>query len=369
MKVLITGSNGFIGRNLSIWIKNAGFEILSYDIDATRPLESLVSEADFIFHLAGVNRPLTIEEFYDGNSNLTLKLANIVESQKRNIPICFASSIQASLDNDYGKSKRMAEEYLISFSKKTGNEVFIFRLQNVFGKWCKPNYNSVVATFCYNIANNIPIQIADQQASRDFVYIDDICKTFVLLLNRRENCLDYEYRTISPSYRKTIGEIADLIQSFKLSRSNLQLPDVGDEFVSKLYATYLTYLDPVEGFSYSLNPHLDNRGSFVEILKSSDSGQVSINISKPGITKGNHYHNTKNEKFIVLYGTCVLKFRKVGTDVVYQYLVKGTDLRVIDIPCGYTHSITNVGNEDSITLMWASELFDPNNPDTYFQEV
>lgn len=264
MNVLVTGSNGFIGKNLCLWLKNVGQNVLPYDLDCKYSLSSLIAKSDFIFHLAGVNRPLTIEEFYDGNANLTLALTQLVARTGRNIPICFASSVQAALNNDYGKSKKMAEDCLINFSKKTGNSIYIFRLQNVFGKWCKPNYNSVIATFCYNVSHGLPISITDRRAFRDFVYIDDICRRFITLLDQKASKPKKCVLSIEPSYKKTIGEIADLIREFKESRANLLLPCVGDEFVSKLYATYLSYLEPTAGLEYQLDSHVDQRGSFTE---------------------------------------------------------------------------------------------------------
>lgn len=369
MKILVTGSSGFIGKNLCLWLRQAGYDVLSYDLDTKQSLESLVNESNFIFHLAGINRPITKDEFYEGNSNLTLKLAKAVEATNRDIPICLASSIQAALDNDYGKSKKLAEDYLLSYSKQTGHRVYIFRLQNAFGKWCKPNYNSVVATFCFNIANGLPISINDRNVVKEFVYIDDICKSFVSLLNQDGTYSSEEILTVKPSYKISIGELADMIFGFKASRENLIIPNVGDEFSSKLYATYLSYLEPGQGFSYNLVPHIDARGSFTEFFRTTSAGQLSINISKPGITKGNHFHNTKNEKFLVIHGLCLIKFRKIGTDTIFEYKVSGDDMKVVDIPCGYTHSITNIGSDDSITLMWASELFDKDNPDTFYEEV
>lgn len=369
MKVLITGVKGFIGKNLALRLKEQGIEVLPIDKDNLAELDDFVKKADFCVHLAGVNRPLDPQEFYDGNANLTYRLVESIKQSGKSLPVLFASSTQAALDNDYGKSKKMAEDYLFAFQKETGNPVYVYRFQNVFGKWCRPNYNSVVATFCYNIAHDLPIQVADPLAKREFVYIDDIGDTVIDLIKGGDYKGSANILSIKPSYEKTIGEIADMILSFKDSRNNLLLPDQEDEFSKKLYATYLSYLPEDTGFAYELNSHIDNRGSFTEFFRTNGYGQVSVNVSKPGITKGNHYHHTKNEKFLVVKGTCSIKFRKVGEDKIYEYICSGDKLVVVDIPCGYTHSITNIGTEDSVTIMWASELFDPSKPDTIYEEV
>ena len=363
MKVLVTGAFGFIGQNVCLWLKNNNHDILPIDKDNIDQLKEYVDKCDFIIHLAGINRPLTKEEFYDGNTNLTKRLVDLVKESKKNIPILFSSSIQAILDNDYGISKRQAEDYLL----ESDLPVYVYRLANVFGKWCRPNYNSALATFCYNIANNLPIEIRDREYVVHYNYIDDICSTWIKCVNEdikpNKNIL-----TISPVHDCSLGHLADLIYSFKESRNNLQAPSMQDEFEKKLYATYLSYI-PEDSFAYDLNMHIDNRGSFTEFLKTMNNGQVSVNVGKPNITKGNHYHNTKNEKFLVVSGKCSIKFRKVGTDKVIEYIVSGDKLQVVDIPCGYTHSITNIGDTDSVTIMWANEPFDKDNPDTYFEEV
>ena len=323
MKVLVTGSNGFIGKNLCLLLKEAGMESLPIDKENIADLEKFVKAADFCVHLAGINRPLDPKEFYDGNANLTYRLVEAVKASNKRLPVLFASSTQAALDNDYGKSKKMAEDYLLSFQQETGNPVYVYRFQNVFGKWCRPNYNSVVATFCYNIAHDLPIQVADPSAKREFVYIDDIGDTVIELIKSSDYKGSADILSIKPSYEKTIGELADLIRSFKESRNNLVLPYQGDEFAKKLYATYLSYLPEETGFAYELDSHVDNRGSFTEFFRTDGYGQVSVNVSKPGITKGNHYHHTKNEKFLVVKGTCSIKFRKVGDTKVYEYICSG----------------------------------------------
>lgn len=368
MKVLVTGANGFIGKNLSIWLKRNDIDVLAIDIDNLSKLEEYALQVDFIIHLAGINRPLDVKEFYDGNLNSIVRLVEILKSNKKKTPILLSSSTQAEYDNDYGKSKKMGEDFLFDYQNKTGNPVYIYRFQNVFGKWCRPNYNSVVATFCHNIANGLDISVNDPNIIKEFVYIDDICKTILDLIKSENYKGSNKILTIKPSYLLSIGELANIIKSFKESRDNLVVPNMDNGIVSKLYATYLSYL-PTNQFIYDLNMHVDNRGSFTEFIKTLNSGQVSVNVGKPGVVKGNHFHHTKNEKFLVVKGTCSIKFRKIDSENVIEYIVSGDKLQVVDIPTGYTHSITNIGQDDSITIMWASESFDPNNPDTYFEEV
>lgn len=368
MKVLVTGANGFIGKNLSIWLKRSDIDVLAIDIDNLSKLDEYALQADFIVHLAGINRPMDVKEFYDGNLNSIVRLVDILKNNKKKTPILLSSSTQAEYDNDYGKSKKMGEDFLFDYQNKTGNPVYIYRFQNVFGKWCRPNYNSVVATFCHNIANGLDISVNDPNIVKEFVYIDDICKTILDLIKSEDYKGSNKILTIKPSYLLSIGELANIIKSFKESRDNLIVPNMDNGIVSKLYATYLSYL-PTNQFIYDLNMHVDNRGSFTEFIKTLNSGQVSVNVGKPGVVKGNHFHHTKNEKFLVVKGTCSIKFRKIDSEDVIEYIVSGDKLQVVDIPTGYTHSITNIGQDDSITIMWASESFDPNNPDTYFEEV
>jgi UDP-2-acetamido-2,6-beta-L-arabino-hexul-4-ose reductase len=369
MKILVTGSKGFIGRNLSVELINQGFDVLEYDISHSEDeLAVLIRKSDFIIHLAGINRPLTNEEFYDGNTNFTLRLIELIKKSNRVIPIIFSSSTQIELDNDYGKSKKMAEDYLLSFMKENNNPVIIYRLTNVFGKWCRPNYNSVVATFCHNIANNLPIEIRDKNYVVKLVYIDDVVKEFINCVSTNHDHRANVIREVNPAYSLSLGELADKLYSYKMTRDTLFAPDFETEFDRKLYATFLSYYS-TDNFSYNLKMNADQRGSFTELLKTLNNGQVSVNISKPGITKGNHYHHTKTEKFIVVSGECEIKFRKIGSKDIFTYLVNGNPMKVVDIPPGYTHSIKNVGDSDSVTIMWASEVFDKDNPDTYFEEV
>lgn len=361
MKVLVTGAKGFIGKNLCLSLKNKGHDVFEYDLGSTdEQLEQYVNDCDFIIHLAGINRPLDPREFVDGNVNFTKKLLDVVIATKTKAPIIFSSSTQAALDNPYGKSKKMAEDQLFEFGE-AGHAVYVYRLYNAFGKWCRPNYNSVIATWCYDVAHDIPLQINEAAAPIDFVYIDDICAEFIQTIENKPAPTDV-IRYVEPHYKESLRDIADLLCSFKNSRKNFMTPSQ-EGFSKKLYATYLSYLEPTD-FAYPLLSHADARGSFTEILKTLQYGQISVNISKPGVTKGNHYHMTKNEKYLVLSGRCEIKLRQIFSDQVISYVCDGQDLRVVDIPTGYTHNITNIGKEDSVTLMWASELFDQNHPDT-----
>ena len=376
MNILITGAKGFIGKNLIAQLKNIkegkekeerispDLTLLEYDID-TEPslLEEYGRKADFVFHLAGVNRPKEQSEFMEGNFGFTSILLDTLKKYNNTCPIMLASSIQAELDNPYGISKKAGEELLFRYGEETGAKVFVYRFPNVFGKWCRPNYNSAVATFCHNIAHDLPIQINDRNVIMTLVYIDDVVDELISALTGNPT-MEGKYCKVAVEHRITLGEIVDLIYSFCESRKNLQVPDMDNAFTRKLYATYLSYL-PEDGFSYQLKMNVDQRGSFTEFLKSPDRGQVSVNISKPGITKGNHWHHTKNEKFLVVKGQGVIRFRKIDEDKVYEYYVTGEQLEVVDIPVGYTHNIENVGDGDMVTIMWANEPFDPEKPDTY----
>ena len=368
MNILVTGSKGFIGSNLVCRLKEDKHSVFEFDLGSSNEdLKSFICDADFIVHLAGVNRPLSPEEFVDGNVNLTQRIIDYVQETGSEAPIIYSSSIQAALDNPYGASKKQAEDLLFKFSCETQCPVYVFRLYNAFGKWCRPNYNSVIATFCYNVANGLPIQINKAAPAIDFVYIDDICNSLLKVINGDgKGSSDILYP--EPHYKKTLHEIVGLLDSFKASRDNHMVPEILDPFAKKLYSTYLSYLPEYE-FSYPLDMHKDFRGSFTEILKTEGYGQISVNVSKPGITKGNHYHHTKNEKYLVVHGECIIKFRKIGTDKVFSYRASNKKMEVVDIPCGYTHSITNVGKDDSVTIMWANELYDPEHPDTYYCPV
>jgi len=367
--VLITGAEGFVGKNLRVTLQQrSDVRLLCFDIhDDPSTLEGLLEESDFIYHLAGVNRPQDPEEFRTGNTGLTEQICTYLTVQGRRQPIVISSSAQAALENQYGVSKKGAEDAVFAYGRATGASVHVFRLPNVFGKWCRPNYNSGVATFCHNIANGLPIQVNDPSVVMNLVYIDDVVRTFVELLDGRAT-MDGEFCRVEPVHAIKLGEIADLLYSFRESRNNRSVPALSDPFVKKLYSTYLSYL-PVDGFSYPLMMHVDERGSFTEFIKTPDRGQVSINIAKPGITKGNHWHHTKNEKFLVVSGEGAIRFRRVGGDEVIEYRVSGEKLEVVDIPTGYTHNISNTGTTDLVTVMWCNEVFDPENPDTFFEPV
>ena len=371
MKILITGAKGFVGKNLVVELRNQGFEdLMEFDVDTDpNQLDKYARECDFVFHLAGVNRPENPADFMAGNFGFTSQLLDALKKHHSKAPVLITSSIQAAQNNPYGESKKAGEDLLFDYSKETGSKVYVYRLPNVFGKWCRPNYNSAVATFCNNIAHNLPIQVNDPNVILNLVYVDDVINSFIAKL-KVESPLDLSNRfeEVSPVYTKPLGEIVSLLNQFKDSRLTLQLPDMGDAFVKKLYSTYLSYL-PESDFSYPLKMNVDQRGSFTEFLKTSERGQVSVNISKPHITKGNHWHHTKNEKFLVVSGKGVIRFRKIDSEDIIEYLVSGEKLEVVDIPVGYTHNIENLGDTDMITIMWVNEVLDKEKPDTYFLEV
>ncbi|MGI6121182.1 MAG: capsular polysaccharide biosynthesis protein CapF [Saccharofermentanales bacterium] len=380
MNILVTGALGFIGKNLIASLeairdrkdKSHGLindlNILPYDLD-TDPalLESYCKQAEFVCHLAGVNRPKDPKEFMEGNYGFTSTLLDALKKHDNKAPVLITSSVQAALDNPYGQSKKAGEDLLFSYSEETGAPVFVYRLPNAFGKWSRPNYNSAIATFCHNIARGLPITITDRSIRLSLVYIDDIVAELIRAI-KGEATRAGVFCEVRPVHQATLGEIADLLHSFYESRFTLQVPQLDNPLVKKLYSTYLSFM-PDDAFAYSLTTHTDHRGSFTEVLRTPDRGQVSINISKPGITKGNHWHHTKNEKFLVVHGQGIIRFRKIGEDKVIEYLVSGEDLKVVDIPTGYTHNIENLGTEDMVTLMWANEPFDLEKPDTFFEKV
>ncbi|WP_129408539.1 capsular polysaccharide biosynthesis protein CapF [Marinitoga lauensis] len=369
MKILVTGARGFIGKNLVVELKNRGYEdIFEFTRETDKNLlDKYTKECDFVYHLAGVNRPKNEEEFMKGNYGFTSELLELLKKHNNKAPILMTSSIQAERDNSYGRSKKAGEDLLFSYSKETGAKVLVYRLPNVFGKWSRPNYNSAIATFCYNISRNLPIKVNDPKTVLNLVYIDDVVEEFIRALKNTET-KSGKFCSVPVVYTKTLGEIVDLLYSFKKSREDKSIPDMSDSFVKKLYSTYLSFL-PEDKFSYELKMNIDDRGSFTEFIKTIDRGQVSVNISKPGIVKGNHWHHTKNEKFLVVSGKGVIRFRKIDSDEVIEYYVNGDKLEVIDIPPGYTHNIENLGDTDMVTIMWANEPFDPENPDTYYLEV
>lgn len=424
VKVLVTGANGFIGKNLIAELVNRGkkqgkqvvvhkeipkkdqgedlfvIQYFTHDMPV-EALKELVKDCSFVFHFAGVNRPKEEKEFEEGNTELTRRLLSFLESEKVLAPVLISSSTQAELDNSYGKSKKMAEDEVLSYGRRNQVPVFVYRLPNVFGKWSRPNYNTVVATFCHNIAHGLPIQVNHAEHKLTLAYIDDVVEEFLeksaaFLWGENEDgkketskegmdpsgkaadlmkgvsCPEGEenvpYLSIPVTHEVTLGRLAKILSSFPEMRKNLEVPDMGDALTRKLYSMYLSYL-PEEDFSYLLTMHEDARGSFTEFLRTPERGQVSVNISRPGITKGNHWHHSKNEKFLVVKGTGVIRFRKVGEEKVIEYPVSGEKLEVVDIPTGYTHSITNTGEEDMVTVMWANESFDPERPDTFYEEV
>lgn len=367
--VLVTGSAGFVGKNLIAWLRlREDVTLTTFDIeDDYSVLKEGLNKVDFVFHLAGVNRPLNDEEFSTGNAGLTEEIVGILQKQSRMVSIVLCSSTQAALDNQYGVSKRQAEEAVFTYGKETGSPVFVYRLPNLFGKWCRPNYNSAVATFCHNLANDLPIQLNDPNVTMTLAYIDDVVSSFIASLDG--NAVVREgFALVEPVHTIKLGAIVDLLQGFRSSRLDLSLPDMSDPLTKKLYSTYLSYL-PTDQFSYPLKMKVDERGSFTEFIKTPDRGQVSVNVAKPGITKGNHWHNTKNEKFLVVSGQGVIRFRKIGSDEIVEYTVSGDKLEVVDIPTGYTHNISNTGNSDLVTVMWVTEAFDPENPDTIFEPI
>lgn len=369
MKILITGANGFIGKNLVAELNNRGYQdLLLFDTETSLDLlDSYCKEADFVYHLAGVNRPEKPEEFMQGNFGFTSVLLETLKKFKNNCPVMLASSIQADLSNPYGESKRAGEELFFSYALDTGSKVLVYRFPNVFGKWCRPNYNSAIATFCHNIAHDIPIQVNNRNTMMSLIYIDDLVNELINGLSENENRCG-KFCEVLPIHQVSLGEIVDLIVSFKKNREERSIPQFSDSFTKKLYSTYLSYL-PSDKFSYELKMNVDQRGSFTEFIKTPDRGQVSINISKPGIIKGNHWHHTKNEKFLVVSGKGVIRLRHVHRSEVIEYFVSGEKLEVVDIPVGYTHNIENLGLVDMVTVMWVNEVFDPTQPDTYYVEV
>lgn len=398
MKILITGAKGFVGRNLAENLKNIKEgknktrpniridEIYLYDIDSTEDeLNKYCENADFVFNLAGVNRPQNNDEFMQGNFGFASILLNILKKHKNTCPVMLSSSIQATLvgryDNDYGRSKKAGEELFFEYARETGAKVLVYRFPNLFGKWCRPNYNSAVATFCNNIANDLPIQINDRDAQLELLYIDDLVEELLNALENLEHRCEFDgintiftncgrFCAVPLTYKVTLGEIVDLLNRFKQQRETLIIPEIPkDSFVKKLYSTYLSYL-PNEKVSIPLKMNIDARGSFTELIKTEKCGQFSVNISKPGITKGQHWHNTKWEFFIVVSGKACIEQRKVGDEHVLRFEVSGEKIEAVHMLPGYTHNIINLSDtEDLVTFMWANEQFDSDYPDTFHLEV
>lgn len=399
MNVLVTGAKGFVGKNLCAALKNVrdgkdrtrgigqDITIFEYDIDTDKHLlDAYCADADFVFNLAGVNRPQNQEEFMEGNFGFASELLDALKRHNNTCPVMLSSSLQATLvgryaEGDYGKSKKAGEELFFEYSKECGAPVYVFRFPNLFGKWCRPNYNSAVATFCNNIANDLPIQINDRAIELTLLYIDDLVDSMFALLRGEVKRCEYSGLDIVPdekgkfcycpvTHNVTLGEIADLLYSFKNQSSTLVMPEIPENsFAKKLYSTYLSYL-PKEKVSFPLKMNVDQRGSFTELLKTEKCGQISVNISKPGITKGQHWHNTKWEFFIVVSGKGLIQQRKIDTDEVLNFEVSGEEIRAVHMLPGYTHNIINLSDtEDLVTVMWANENFNPDRPDTYFETV
>ena len=398
MNILVTGAYGFVGKNLCAALENIRDgkdrthpeikidSIFEFDIDTSKELlDTYCKEADFVFNLAGVNRPQNNDEFMQGNFGFASELLDALKKHKNKAPVMISSSIQATCigryDSDYGRSKKAGEELVFAYGEETGAKVLVYRFPNLFGKWCRPNYNSAVATFCNNIANSLPIQVNDRNVSLELLYIDDLVGEMLAALEGREHrctfdgidtvlCEDGKYCAAPITHKVTLGEIVDLLYSFEKQPQTLVLPEIPDgSFAKKLYSTYLSYL-PQEKTSFALKMNVDDRGSFTELLKTANCGQVSVNISKPGITKGEHWHNTKWEFFIVVSGKGIIRQRKIGTDEIRDFYVSGDKIEAVHMLPGYTHNIINLSDtEDLVTVMWANEQFDPNHPDTFFEKV
>ncbi|MBP0628115.1 capsular polysaccharide biosynthesis protein CapF [Cupriavidus sp. AcVe19-1a] len=371
MKALITGADGFIGRNLRQHLAERGdVELVCFEVgNNASQLPEMLKGADFVFHLAGVNRPKDPKEFATGNHELTQALCQAVcrevEATGKKVPILLTSSIQAERDNLYGQSKRGAEEVLFTAARSHGLPVHAFRLPNVFGKWCRPNYNSAVATFCHNTARGLPIEIHDPAAPLTLVYIDDLVARFIQLMDGGDALVDADgFATVTPQYSTTVGEVADLIRGFKECRKTLTTEPVGTGLVRALYATYVSYL-PVDDFAYSVPRHADPRGVFVEMLKTPDCGQFSYFTAHPGITRGGHYHHSKTEKFLVIKGHARFKFRHIQTGEIHELITSGDKAEIVETVPGWTHDITNIGEDEMIVMLWANEVFDRTRPDTY----
>lgn len=397
MNILVTGAKGFVGKNLCAALKNIRDnkdktrnikieEIFEYDIDTERNLlDGFCERADFVFNLAGVNRPKDNAEFMEGNFGFASDLLNTLKKHNNKCPVMLSSSVQATLigryDNDYGRSKKAGEELFFKYAEETGVKVLVYRFPNLFGKWCRPNYNSAAATFCHNTANDLPITVNDRNTELELVYIDDLVAEMLDALENNEHRCEFDgintviteggkYCAVPTTHKVTLGEIADLLEQFKNQPKTLFMPEIPDgSFAKKLYSTYLSYL-PKEKVSFPLKMNIDERGSFTELLKTAGCGQFSVNISKPGITKGQHWHNTKWEFFIVVSGHGLIEERKIGSDEVLRFEVSGNNIEAVHMLPGYTHNIINLSDtEDLVTLMWANEQFDPSHPDTFFEKV
>jgi len=367
MRVLVTGSNGFIGKNLIIRLNELDIQVLTYTRESsTQNLEGLIKDTDFVVHLAGENRPKDEKDFDIVNAGLTMSICDALRSLGENTPIILASSTQAEFDNAYGKSKLNAETALKVLEVDTGCPVYVYRLPGVFGKWCKPNYNSVVATFCHNISHNLPIQVNNPDFELSLVYIDDVVEEFVKIIQGAKG--DKKELSVQPEYKIKLGDLAEQIKIFGESRDSLITERVGSGIVRKLYSTYLSYLSS-EQFAYSIPSYSDERGMFAEMLKTKDSGQFSFFTAKPGVTRGGHYHHSKTEKFLVVQGEARFGFRNVATDETHEIITSSKELKIVETVPGWSHDITNIGTEEMVVMLWANEIFDPDNPDTIAHKV
>lgn len=367
MKVLVTGSNGFIAKNfIQFLLEKPEVEILKAHRETTdQELEQSILASDWIVHLAGVNRPLNESEFAEGNTTLTEKICQILQQANKKTPIILSSSIQVERDNPYGKSKLGGEQALVALNQVQGNPVYICRLANVFGKWSRPNYNSAVATFCHNVANDLPLQIHDENAVIRLVYVDDVVETFLNIINGQQV---EQFFQVEPEYQITVGNLAKVLNGFKASRDTLITNQVGIGLTRALYSTYLSFLKP-EQFDYSVPKYGDARGVFVEMLKTPDAGQFSYFTAHPGITRGGHYHHTKTEKFLVIKGKALFKFKHVVTGEFYELETQGDEPRIVETVPGWTHDITNIGEDEMVVMLWANEIFDRDKPDTYAMPI
>jgi UDP-2-acetamido-2,6-beta-L-arabino-hexul-4-ose reductase len=363
MRVLVTGSNGFIGKNLIFRLNELD---ISYEVftrgNSTIELQGLIEKSDFIVHLAGENRSEDDVDFEMVNSGLTSLICDKIRLMEKKIPIILASSTQAESQNPYGKSKLSAELVVENFEKNTGNAAYIYRLPGVFGKWCKPNYNSVVATFCHNISHDLPIKINDPDFELSLVYIDDVVEEFIGVIQGVKD--DSKTFSVQPEYKIKLGDLADQIQIFRESRDSLITERVGSGLVRKMYSTYLSYISP-EHFAYSIPSYGDERGMFAEMVKTKDSGQVSFFTAKPGVTRGGHYHHSKTEKFLVVQGDARFGFRHIASDVTHEIITTSKELKIVETMPGWAHDITNIGDEQMVVMLWVNEIFDPEKPDTY----
>lgn len=369
MRVLVTGANGFIGKNLLLHFQEKrGIDVVPFAREhSLDDLPALLEGVDWVFHLAGINRPQHPEEFVTGNTGLTEQLCAAIISSSKQIPVVYTSSIQAERDNDYGSSKRAAEQALLALQQDNGNPVYIYRLPNVFGKWARPNYNSAVATFCHNVARDLPVEINDPSAVIRLVYVDDVVDSFMALLTGVESInirIDNAYVEVAPEYRISVGELADQLNRFKATRDNLITEPVGRGLVRALYSTYVSYLPP-EAFTYPVQQHGDDRGEFVEMLKTKDAGQFSFFTARPGVTRGGHYHHSKTEKFLVVKGKACFRFRHMLTGELYQLYTSGEHSEIVETVPGWTHDVTNVGDDELLCMLWANEIFDRDKPDTF----